>query len=116
MSLPILTKIKSENKFHYFVVPPRSGSNFMERRILLEKNFYDIDIWYQHELNPLPKLDIDKLHIEFYGRNPYKRLVSGFFLHWAKPTVEDLHEDKLDSYQSVIRRSDIIKLPKEKKY
>ena len=115
MSTPILTNIKSENKFHYFVIPNRSGSSFMERHILLEKNFYDIDIWYQHELNPLPKLDIDKLHIEFYGRNPYKRLVSGFFLHWAKPTVEDLHENKLDPYQGVIKRSDIIKLPKEKK-
>jgi|7_EtaG_2_1085326.scaffolds.fasta_scaffold05199_6 hypothetical protein len=115
MSIPILTKIKSENKFHYFVVPPRSGSNFMERLILLRKNFYDIDIWYQDDLIPLPKLDIDKLHIEFYGRNPYRRLVSGFFIHWTKPTVEDLHEDKLESGQSVIRRSDIIKLPKEKK-
>lgn len=115
MSTPILTNIKSENKFHYFVIPNRSGSSFMERHILLEKNFYDIDIWYQHELNPLPKLDIDKLHIEFYGRNPYKRLVSGFFLHWAKPTVEDLHENKLDPYQSVIMRGDIVKLPKEKK-
>ncbi len=93
MSLPILTKIKSENKFHYFVIASRAGSSFLERQVLLsEKNFYDINIWKQHELNPLPKFDIDKLHIEFYGRNPYRRLVSSFFYHWSNPTRFDLHD------------------------
>jgi|TARA_Y100000310_G_C20544662_1_gene745027 hypothetical protein len=110
MSIPILTKIKSENKFHYFVIPTRSGSSFMERHILLEKNFYDINAWYSHELNPLPKLDIDKLHIEFYARNPYRRLVSGFFFHWLKPEVYDLHEDTKEN-----QRGKILTSSKEKK-
>ena len=33
----------------------------MENSILLGKNFYDIKIWNQDDLIPLPKLDIDKL-------------------------------------------------------
>ena len=110
MSLPALAKIKSENKFYYFVVPTRAGSSFMERHILPEKNFSNVNCWYSHELNPLPKFDIDKLHIEFYARNPYRRLVSGFFLHWMKPSAYDLHEDTKEN-----QRGNILTISKEKK-
>jgi hypothetical protein len=113
MSIPILAKIKSENKFHYFVIPTRSGSSFMEKHILDEKNFSNVNCWYSHDLNPLPKFDIDKLHIEFYARNPYRRLVSGFFFHWLKPKVYDLHEDNTHGIRQI--RGNILSISKEKK-